>query len=102
MVSGALDSSRLAATSVHNDVHDERGSRLLTNTNGARSLCFQHLNTDQYLQVDVGLATTVTAVATQGRDSSDQWVKSYFLRYSTDGSTWLTFKENGHDKVVCW
>ncbi|XP_062520334.1 EGF-like repeat and discoidin I-like domain-containing protein 3 [Corticium candelabrum] len=99
MVSGALDSSRLAASSIFNDIHDERGSRLLTTTNGARSLSTLHVNTDQYLQVDVGLVTTVTAVATQGRDALDQWIKTYSLSHSKDGSTWFAYKENGQEKV---
>ena len=99
MVSGALDSSRLAASSSLNDLHDERGSRLLTYSLGAHSLTVQHINLHQYLQIDVALVTTITAVATQGRNNAPQWVRTYLLGYSTSGSTWSTYKENGGVKV---
>jgi hypothetical protein len=99
MVSGALDSSRLAASSSLNEAHDERGSRLLTYSVGAHSLSVQHLNEHQYLQIDVGLVTTITAVATQGRNNAAQWVKTYLLRYSVSGSTWSTYRDNGAVKI---
>jgi hypothetical protein len=99
MVSGALDASSVAASSSINEDHDERGSRLLTNTNGAHSLSVKHKDTYQYLQIDVGIVTNITAVATQGRNAIAQWVKDYLLLYSTDGSTWFTYKENDAVKL---
>jgi hypothetical protein len=100
MVSGALDASSVAASSSINEDHDERGSRLLTNTNGAHSLSVKHKDTYQYLQIDVGIVTNITAVATQGRNAIAQWVKDYLLLYSTDGSTWFTYKENDAVKEI--
>ena len=40
---------------------------------------------NMWLQVDLGSLHYVTAVATQGRQGSDQWVTSYNLRYSRNG-----------------
>ncbi|KAK3733559.1 hypothetical protein QZH41_004256 [Actinostola sp. cb2023] len=43
--------------------------------------------TGEWLQVDLGKVTMVTAIATQGRPTDlDEWVKSYSLKYSNDGS----------------
>ena len=43
----------------------------------------------------------ITKLATQGRnDYGDQWVKSYTLAYSADGSNvFQTYQENELDKV---
>ena len=40
---------------------------------------------NQWFQVDFGSWTKVTAVATQGRQDADQWVKNYKLSFSYDG-----------------
>ena len=104
MVSGALDSPRLAATSVFNALHDERGSRLLTTRNGGHPWAALTNDIHQYLQIDVGFDTTISAVATQGSNADNEWVKEYLLIYSTDGTAWSTYKEDGKIKVcyVCW
>ncbi|XP_035673304.1 lactadherin-like [Branchiostoma floridae] len=59
------------------------------------------LNTNQWLQVDVGAETTVAGVITQGRPGpSIQWVTSYKLRFSRDGSTWSTYLDKlGRERV---
>ena len=51
---------------------------------------------NQWFQVDFGSWTKVSAVATQGRQDSNQWVKSYSLSFSYDGVFWETVK-NEHD-----
>ena len=59
---------------------------------------------NQWLQVDfVNQYTTVTGVATQGRNGGDQqWVKIYQLQYSNDGVNFQYYKEQGQtaNKVV--
>eukprot|EP00058_Branchiostoma_floridae_P004746 XP_002590234.1 hypothetical protein BRAFLDRAFT_97400 [Branchiostoma floridae] len=68
----------------------------------AGAWCANHpLNTNQWLQVDVGAETTVAGVITQGRPgSSNQWVTSYKLRFSRDGSMWSTYLDKlGRDRV---
>ncbi|XP_078670679.1 retinoschisin-like [Branchiostoma floridae x Branchiostoma belcheri] len=58
------------------------------------------LNTNQWLQVDVGVVTTVAGVITQGRSDRPQWVTSYKLSFSRDGSTWSTYLDKlGRDRV---
>eukprot|EP00058_Branchiostoma_floridae_P004738 XP_002590226.1 hypothetical protein BRAFLDRAFT_97411 [Branchiostoma floridae] len=76
----------------------------LTSQGGwAGAWCAAHpLNTNQWLQVDVGAETTVAGVITQGRSSDTylQRVTSYKLRFSRDGSTWSTYLDKlGREKV---
>lgn len=50
-----------------------------------------HNDQNQYLQIKFDQIFQITGVATQGRASAAQWVKSYKLEYSTDGSTWTYY-----------
>ena len=57
---------------------------------------------NQWLQIDLGsVFTRVTGVATQGRYNYNQWVTTYKLQYSKDGSTFTSYKdpEQAADKV---
>ncbi|XP_042350366.1 contactin-associated protein-like 5 [Plectropomus leopardus] len=59
--------------------------------------------TDQepWLQVDLREQMEVTAVATQGRYDSWDWVSSYFLLYSDTGRAWKQYRhEDGVGKFV--
>ena len=59
-----------------------------------------YIDENQFLQVDLGSWKKITAVATQGRLNSDQWVTSYSLFYSYYGVFWETVKdEQGYTKV---
>ena len=57
-------------------------------------------NVQQWFQVDFGSWTKVTAVATQGRQDSNQWVKTYSISYSYDSVFHKTvYNEYGSKKV---
>ena len=64
------------------------------------------LNTSQWFQVDLGQIETVTAVATQGREDAAQWITSYKIQYSTNGSSFtdyaggLTFNGNSDRNTI--
>ena len=53
----------------------------------------------QYLQIDLGKERVVNKIATQGRPSSDQWVTTYKLLFSSDGAKWKEYQNNGAVKV---
>ena len=53
----------------------------------------------QYLQIDLGKETVVSKVATQGSPSMDQWVTSYKITFSSDGTNWNESQNNGVVKV---
>ncbi|KAK3744449.1 hypothetical protein QZH41_012870, partial [Actinostola sp. cb2023] len=57
-------------------------------------------NKNQWLQVDLGTTTYVTAVATQGRHKYFEHVKSYKLAYSMNGITWEYVNESGTAKLI--
>lgn len=61
--------------------------------------CAKRSDRRQWLQVDFGAIAKVSRVATQGRQNSAQWVKSYYLSYSRNGYRFITYKENGRAKV---
>ena len=46
-------------------------------------------------QIDLGDEYKVTGVATQGGDGLSEWVKSYKLQYTVDGSTWQYYGQVG-------
>ena len=54
----------------------------------------------QYLQIDLSEDHIIYGVATQGRSDFGQWVKTYQLEYSEDGSeTWKYYQVDGTVKV---
>ena len=64
------------------------------------SWCAKSNDGNQWLQVNFGRETTVTKVATQGRNNGAEWVISYSLSYSTDGIHWASYTlMDGHIKV---
>ena len=48
----------------------------------------QHLNINQWLQVDLMVPTWVTGVMTQGREDQPQWVTEYKVEHSSNGQNW--------------
>ena len=58
-------------------------------------------DTHPWIQIDFGIETTVTYVATQGRHNINQWVTQYKLQYSNGGNSFQVFKQQGEntDKV---
>ncbi|KAM4556058.1 contactin-associated protein-like 4 [Fundulus diaphanus] len=47
----------------------------------------------QWLEVDLGERTKITAVATQGRYGSSDWLKSYQLMFSDLGHNWKQYRQ---------
>ena len=58
-------------------------------------------NPNDFVQVDLQYEFFICAVATQGysRTLRRFWTTKYRLLFSVDGTDWLTYKENGTDKV---
>ena len=53
----------------------------------------RHNNYNQFIQVDLGKPMKVTGVATQGREEANQWVRAYYVLYSSDGLAFAKVKE---------
>ncbi|XP_067026514.1 uncharacterized protein, partial [Acropora muricata] len=58
-------------------------------------------NPNDFLQVDLQYEFFICAVATQGYPltSSSFWTTKYKLLFSVNGTDWLTYKENGTEKI---
>ena len=56
-------------------------------------------NASDYLQIDLKYEYVVCAIATQGRASNGHWTTEYKLLLSLNNVDWVTYKENGNDKV---
>uniref|UniRef100_A0A6Q2YV66 Contactin associated protein like 3 n=1 Tax=Esox lucius TaxID=8010 RepID=A0A6Q2YV66_ESOLU len=50
-------------------------------------------NRYQWLEVDLGERTEITAVATQGRYGSSDWVSSFLLMFSDTGRNWRQYRQ---------
>ncbi|XP_052634435.1 contactin-associated protein-like 4 isoform X2 [Harpia harpyja] len=50
-------------------------------------------NKYQWLQIDLGERTEITAVATQGGYGSSDWVTSYLLMFSDGGRNWKQYRQ---------
>ncbi|KAL9978627.1 hypothetical protein ACROYT_G016164 [Oculina patagonica] len=57
--------------------------------------CVKTRDAYQWLQIDLGKGTTVTKVATQGRQDKDQWVTKYSISYSPARTHWVYVMTHG-------
>ena len=93
MESGNIPDNNIIASSA---VSQAKNGRL----NNARSWCADTPDSiNPYLQIDLQTLHIICAVSTQGNPQAGEWVKTYALQVSTDGSTWTDYEEFGQVKV---
>ena len=104
MESGAISDGQITASSATSSAHAYRGRLSFQNADsqsGAWSASVTDEN--QWLQIDMGgtYYTTVTRVATQGRNGLAEWVTKYKLQYSYNEVDFKYCKEQDRftDKV---
>ena len=97
MESGLIPDSDITASSEKNANTAAKNGRL--NYTSGSSWCAATSDSNPYLQIDLQTLHIICAVSTQGNSQADQWVKTYNLKLSTDGSTWTNYKEGGQVKV---
>ncbi|XP_078667263.1 uncharacterized protein LOC144909086 [Branchiostoma floridae x Branchiostoma belcheri] len=100
MESGAIPDRSITASSTFGNHHEPFRARL-NGVAGVGAWSAGGNGPGQWLQVDLGEATFVTGVITQGRQNSyAQWVTSYKLQFSVNGTDWTTYAgSDGSDKV---
>lgn len=54
----------------------------------------------QWLEVDLGRRTQITAIATQGRYGSSDWLTSYMLMFSDTGHNWRQHRQEDSLGVI--
>ena len=101
MEDGRIADIEMSASTIASSAHAAKLGRLnLAAASGkAGAWCAKKNNVNQWLQMDLGTSTTVTKVATQGRQDSSQWVTSYSLSYSLTSSYWVQYTVRGKKKV---
>lgn len=116
MENGEISNGQITASSVYDEYHRAFQGRLHHKESmiplKAGEWVTRLIDSNQWLQVDLdNQHTTVTRIATQGRNSHNQWpwgstpesnwVAKYKLQYSNDSVTFHYFVEQGQsaDKV---
>ena len=102
-----ISDNKITASSQHVGNHAASRARLHLKTSGSRKGAWSAgtNSAQQWLQIDLGSEhTRVTGIATQGRHSNtrSQWVLTYKLEYSNDGTSFQYYKQQGEtsDKVL--
>ena len=98
MESRIIQDSHITASTEYSSAYGPRYARL-NSAAGAGSWSAGINEINQWLQIDFLDKTTVSKVASQGREQIAQWVKSYSLSYSMDGSNFEDYKKSGEAKV---
>ena len=96
MKSGKIPDSSITATTIYSQSYTPERARLDTMKSGSLFGAWIPKTQDmgQWIQVDLGKYTKITAIATQGRQDSAQWVKSYSISYSVNGGPFLPYNDN--------
>ena len=96
---GRIPDDSFSASSIWNYRYKAKYGRL----NGPKAWEAKTNKDDEYLQIDLLYEYVICAVATQGNPPghSDalEWTTEYKLRFSLNGTTFFTYKENKNDKV---
>lgn len=93
---GLLSDSQLSASSSYDNYLVPQSARLHENTGWVPAIS----NDDQYLQVDFLEPQNVSAVITKGRGDAPEWVISYKVAHSDDGTEFEdVLDETGEPKV---
>ncbi|XP_013910195.1 PREDICTED: contactin-associated protein-like 4 [Thamnophis sirtalis] len=88
----ALSQSSFSSSSELSSSHSPGFARL-NRRDGAGGWTPLISNKYQWLQIDLGERTEITAVATQGGYGSSNWVTSYLLMFSDSGRNWKPYRQ---------
>lgn len=98
MESRTIKNAQITASSQWDQNHAAIQGRLNFQTSGIKQGAWSARFNDknQWLQIDLqAVYTKVTAVASQGRHQSNQWVTKYTLQFSNDGIFFQNYREEG-------
>ena len=101
MESGVITDGQISASSQWDVNHAAIQGRLHFKHYGVKQGAWSAGANDvnQWLQINLNEYVTLTHVASQGRNAANQWVTKYKLQYSTDGTNFQYYQEQGADKV---
>ena len=100
---GIIKDSQITASSEYSQEHAAKYGRLNFQGQVGREASWSTKSNDdqQWLQVDLQHEVYLTGISSQGRGDCkcNQWVKSYTVSYSNNGTYFIDFKQNGDIKV---
>ncbi|XP_048579859.1 uncharacterized protein LOC5521691 isoform X2 [Nematostella vectensis] len=94
------DSLLTASSSDRTSVPAFARLRLQSKPGSSGAWCSAKNTLGEYLQVDLGLRRQVTHIAIQGRPKSTDFVKSFYLKYGNDGSTFNYYGANATENYL--
>lgn len=90
MTNGAIKDWQLAASSAMSRADDMqcavKFARL--HESGAKAWCAANKARNEWLLVDLGVASKISGVVSQGRGDVDEWVTHFMISYSLDAYKW--------------
>ena len=99
MESGSIPDSNITASSTLNSGTLAKNGRL--NFAAGSSWCAATGDSNPYLQIDLQTLHFICAVSTQGNSQADEWVETYTIQTSTDGTNWTDYTDDaGQVKVT--
>ena len=103
MQDGRITPSMLTASSMINHYYGPWSARLRARNHGSMrgGWVAKYRNTNQWLQIDLGVKSRVKRICTQGRYDANQYVKSYTVSFSTKGDKFVPYKEGRKIRVCC-
>jgi len=98
---GRIQDGAMSASSVYNNYHAAKLGRLNLQAKAGNvgAWCVKKNDAFQWLRIDLGGRTTVTKVATQGRQDGNQWVTSYAISYYPVKLSWEYVMTHGKKKI---
>ncbi|CAH3014709.1 unnamed protein product [Porites evermanni] len=96
MESRKITDGQITASTVWNAAHGATNGRLNFKAGGSKTGAWSALRNDvhQWLQVDLGAKTEVTGIQIQGRQDADQWVTSFTISYSGNGTAYTPYQNS--------
>ena len=96
MESRKITDGQIKASTEFNSAHGATNGRLNFKAGGGKTGAWSARTNDvhQWLQVDLGAKTEVTGIQIQGRQDADQWVTSFTISYSSDGTTYTSYQNS--------
>ena len=96
MESRKITDGQITASTEFNAAHGATNGRLNFKAGGGKTGAWSALRNDvhQWLQVGLGAKTEVTGIQIQGRQDVDEWVTSFTISYSSNGTTYTPY-QNG-------
>ena len=100
---GIIKDSQITSSSIFSLEYAAKYGRLIFQGQDGRNAAWSALrnNDEQWLQVDLQYQVVLTGISSQGKTNCEckQWVKSYTVSCSNNGTYFNDFKQNGDIKV---